>query len=180
MESGTPGRTTADGWMNRALNPAGPDTSPVRAIALGAQMPRTLRGERAAISVGDMQSFNTGGPDTSGILERMYAKSGDRRLENTGKDAFAAMKMIQSINQMPFNPGNGVQYFQGGELGRGLQQLSRLIKADVGVKAVFAEVAAGITTATSPISFRICCGNLRRRLNRSRRTWATGWKISFW
>jgi uncharacterized protein (DUF1501 family) len=50
------------------------------------------------------------------------------------------MKMIQSINQMPFNPGNGVQYFQGGELGRGLQQLSRLIKADVGVEAVFAEV----------------------------------------
>jgi len=140
MESGTPGKTSSDGWMNRSLDPAGPDTSALRAIALGPQMPRTLRGERAAISLSDVQSFQMGGNDTSSILERMYSKSGDRRLENTGKDAFAAMKMIQSINQMPFNPGTGVQYFQGGELGRGFQQLSRLIKADVGVEAVFAEV----------------------------------------
>jgi uncharacterized protein (DUF1501 family) len=140
MESGTPGRTTGDGWLNRALSPAGPDTSPLRAVALGPQMPRTLRGERAAISVSDVQSFNMGGNDSSSILERMYAKSGDRRLENTGKDAFAAMKTIQSINNMPFNPAPGVQYFQGGELGRGLQQLARLIKADVGVEAAFAEI----------------------------------------
>jgi uncharacterized protein (DUF1501 family) len=141
MESGTPGRSTADGWLNRALNAPTPETSPVRAVALGPQMPRTLRGERPAIAVSDMQSFNMGGTDTASILESMYKKAGDRRLENTGKDAFAAMKMIQSINQMPYNPSGGVQYFQGGELGRNLQQLARLIKADVGVEAAFAEVS---------------------------------------
>ena len=41
MESGTPGKTSSDGWLNRALSPAGPETSPVRAIAVGAQLPRT-------------------------------------------------------------------------------------------------------------------------------------------
>ena len=103
MESGTPGKTSSDGWLNRALSPAGPDTSPLRAIAMGAQLPRTLRGERAAIAVSnDAQLFQMGGPDTS-ILESMYATSADQRLERTGKDAFAAMKMIRSIAQQPYN-----------------------------------------------------------------------------
>ena len=35
MESGTPGKTSGDGWLNRALPPPGPETSPVRAVADG-------------------------------------------------------------------------------------------------------------------------------------------------
>ena len=139
MESGTPGKTMGDGWLNRALLPAGPQTSPVRAIAMGAQLPRTLRGERAAIAVNDVQSFQMGN-DTAGILESMYSATADAKLGSAGKDAFAAMKTIQTINRQPYNPAGGAQYGQGGELGRGLQQVARLIKADVGVEAAFAEV----------------------------------------
>jgi uncharacterized protein (DUF1501 family) len=141
MESGTPGRTMGDGWLNRALAPVGPETSPLRAIAMGAQLPRTLRGERAAIAVNNTQTFQVGNQDTASILEAMYATSPDARLERTGKDAFAAMKMIQSITQGPYNPAGGAQqYAQGGELGRSLQQVARLIKANVGVEAAFAEI----------------------------------------
>jgi len=140
MESGTPGKTSSDGWLNRALSPAGPDTSPVRAIAVGAQLPRTMRGARSAIAVNDPQQAQSSGPDTS-ILESMYAKSGDQPLARTGNDAFAALKIIRSIAQQPNTqlPG-GPQYGQGGELGRSLQQIARLIKADVGVEAAFAEI----------------------------------------
>src|SRR5215471_17803635 len=42
MESGTPGKPSSDGWLNRALPPAAPGVSPVRAIAVAAQLPRTL------------------------------------------------------------------------------------------------------------------------------------------
>ncbi|HEV3333622.1 MAG TPA: DUF1501 domain-containing protein [Bryobacteraceae bacterium] len=139
MESGTPGKTSGDGWLNRALPPAGPGASPLRAIAMGSQLPRTLRGDRAAIAVNDVQSFQMGN-DTASILENMYATTADARLESTGKDAFAAMKMIRSLNGLPFNNATAPQYAQGGELGRGLQQVARLIKADVGVEAAFAEV----------------------------------------
>lgn len=45
MESGTPGRLSEDGWLNRAL-PAAPAVSPLRAIAIGTQLPRTLHGSR--------------------------------------------------------------------------------------------------------------------------------------
>jgi uncharacterized protein (DUF1501 family) len=139
MESGTPGKTTGDGWLNRALSPAVPGTSPLRAVALGAGMPRTLRGDKSAVSVGDMQSFQMS-EDAAGVLESMYTSAADPRLGTTGKDAFAAMKMIQSITQQPFTNGpDAPQYFRGGELGRSLQQLARLIKADVGVEAAFAE-----------------------------------------
>src|SRR5580692_589615 len=140
MESGTSGKVTGDGWLNRALPPAGKDTSPLRAVAMGKQVSRTLRGDREAIAVGDPQQFNMGNQDAASILESMYATSADAQWGRTGKDAFEAMKLIQSINRSPNNPEGGAQYGQGGELGRSLQQLARLIKADAGVEAAFAEV----------------------------------------
>jgi uncharacterized protein (DUF1501 family) len=138
MESGTPGKTTEDGWLNRALAPATAATSAVRAIAVGAKMPRTLRGSRAAVAVSDLQQFQVRNQDAAGILERMYAATADAQLMAKGKETFEALKMIEAINRGPYTPAAGVQYL--GEFGRGLQQIARLIKADVGVEAAFADI----------------------------------------
>ena len=46
--------------------------------------------------------------------------------------------MIESINRNPYTPANGAQY--AGGFGNALQQVARLIKADVGVEAAFAEI----------------------------------------
>lgn len=140
MESGTPGKTMEDGWLNRALTPAGPETSPVRAVAAGAQLPRTLRGTRAAIAISDAQQYQMGNQDAATILENMYATTTDQRLRSTGTDAFAALKIIRNLNQQPFNQQLNMQYNQGGELGRGLMQIAKLIKSDVGVETAFAEM----------------------------------------
>ena len=140
MESGTSGKTMGDGWLNRALPPEGAEKSPLRAVAMGNQVARTLRGEHEAIAVGDSQQFNMGNQDAASILENMYATSADAQWGRTGKDAFEAMKLIQSVNRSPYNPQGGAQYGQGGDLGRSLQQLARLIKADAGVEAAFAEI----------------------------------------
>jgi uncharacterized protein (DUF1501 family) len=70
----------------------------------------------------------------------MYASSVDKRLAAAGKDAFSAMRLLESLNRTPYNPAGGAQYGQGGELGRSLQQIARLIKADAGVEAAFAEI----------------------------------------
>jgi uncharacterized protein (DUF1501 family) len=140
MESGTPGKATEDGWLNRALTPAGPKTSPVRAIAAGSQLPRTLRGSRAAIAINDQQQYQMGNQSNASILESMYASTKDQQVGRTGNDAFAALKIIRDIQNQPFNQTINQQYAQGGELGRGLQQIARLIKADVGVETAFAEV----------------------------------------
>lgn len=135
MESGTTSKTLSDGWLNRALAPE-PEASPLRAVAMSKQLPLTLRGERDAIAIGDAQQFNLGNQNATAILQSMYSSSADPRVGRTGKDAFEAMKMIASINQAPLGP----QGFQFGELGTGLQQLARLIKADAGVETAFAEI----------------------------------------
>jgi len=138
MESGTPGRSSSDGWLNRALPPAGTGVSPVRAIAVSAQLPRTLRGEQPAVALNNLEQFQVRDKDAAGILETMYASTSDASLMAAGKDAFDAVKMIQSLNRMPYTPEKGVQY--AGEFGRGLQQIAKLIKADAGVEAAFAEI----------------------------------------
>lgn len=140
MESGTPG-SKGDGWLNRALTPPDPTTSPLRAIAMGVQVPRTLCGARPAIAVNNIQQFNVSDPDSAGILENMYATSADAQVGQAGKDAFAAMKMIQSLNRDTYTPAAGVRYGLGGALGGSLQQIARLIKADAGVEAAFAEIS---------------------------------------
>ncbi len=157
MESGTASQTMGDGWLNRALTPAGEGSSALRAVALSNQVPRTLRGDREAIAVSNLQQFNMGNQEAASILQSMYAGSPDLQLGRAGKDAFDAMKLIRSIP--PYNPApvrnavGGVvggivgpgnppppQYGQGGDLGRNLQQLAGLIKADAGVEAAFAEI----------------------------------------
>jgi uncharacterized protein (DUF1501 family) len=143
MESGSPGKTTGNGWLNRAL-PMEDGGSPLRAVAMGSQVPRTLRGDREVIALGNAQQFNLGNDDAAAILQSMYSTTADVSLGRTGKDAFAAMKMIQSIYQPGLaegGVGNGPQQSnQGGQLGQSLQQLARLIKADAGVEAAFAEI----------------------------------------
>jgi len=140
MESGTTSKTMGDGWLNRALPPPGAETSPLRAVSMGTQVPRTLRGVRNAIAVGDSSQFNMGNQSAASILQSMYTTSADVQWGRTGKDAFEVMKLMQSINQGQNFPQNGAQYNQGAELGRSLQQLARLIKAEAGVEAAFAEI----------------------------------------
>src|SRR5215468_6942215 len=137
MESGTPGKTSEDGWLNRALAPE-PGVSPLRAVAIGAQLPRTLRGDRQAVAVNNLQQFETRNKEMAAILETMYASTPDPRLMASGKETFEAVKMIESINRNPYTPANGAQY-QGG-FGNSLQQIARLIKADAGVEAAFADI----------------------------------------
>jgi uncharacterized protein (DUF1501 family) len=137
MESGTPGRITEDGWLNRGL-PLESVVSPLRAIAIGPQLPRTLRGSQQAVAINNLQQFETKSKEVAGILEGMYAATTDPRLLASGKETFEAVKMIESINRVPYSPANGAQY-QGG-FGNALQQIARLIKADAGVEAAFADV----------------------------------------
>ena len=163
MESGTPGVKT-DGWLNRAIGPADSQSTPLRAIAAGAQLPRTLRGVHSAIAVNDVQQFRVGDPKTAGILESMYSDAADAKLRGAGQDAFAAMKMIQSLNRGAYTPANGAQYGAGGELGRSLQQIARLIKADGGVEAAFAEVGGWDHHGNEPPQLTNLLGQFGRAL----------------
>jgi uncharacterized protein (DUF1501 family) len=139
MESGTPGASSGDGWLNRALRPQELERSPLRAVSMGNQVARTLRGAHDAIAIGN-QTFNVQNAAVSSVFESMYGASSDPQWGRAGKEAFDAMKLIKSVNQGQPDAATTQLYAQGGELGRNLQQVARLIKADAGLEAAFAEI----------------------------------------
>jgi uncharacterized protein (DUF1501 family) len=140
MESGTPGwKATGDGWMNRALlKPVG-GASPLRAVSLGSGLSRTLRGPNDAIAVNNLNDFQVRDQKSAATFESMYDHSHDTVLHGTGKETFSAVKIMQSIQKQRYMPANGAKY-PGGKFGQSLQQIARLIKADVGVEVAFAEI----------------------------------------
>src|ERR1700740_3867350 len=59
MESGPPGvKSTDDGWLNRSVQGIQePDATPFRAVAMGPNLPLTLRGSAPAIALADVKQF---------------------------------------------------------------------------------------------------------------------------
>src|SRR5580700_5709329 len=140
MESGTPGlKATSDGWMNRALLKQIGPASPLRAVSLGSGLSRTLRGPNDAIAVNNVNDFQVRDQKTAATFESMYDHSHDTVLNGTGRETFSAVKIMQSIQKQKYTPANGAKY-PGGRFGQNLQQIARLIKADVGVEVAFAEI----------------------------------------
>ena len=136
MESGTAGKTTEDGWLNRALPRVTLNTSPLRGVAVGSTLPLALRGERSTVAVDDLAKFQIGS-GASSIVERLYARASDAQLKGQAGGMFDAVRRIESIRKQPYTPANGATYQ--GTFGTRLMQLARLIKSDVGVEVAFVD-----------------------------------------
>ncbi|WP_223638315.1 DUF1501 domain-containing protein [Corallococcus sp. EGB] len=155
LESGTPGRkSTADGWLNRALADA-KDDAPLRAVALQPTLPRALYGSAGAIAMGRLEDFRLRtGRQHGGARQgfsALYAGAVDQALKGAGADAFEAMSKLDGarLAKLPVSP--GVTY-PGTPLARRLQDIARLIKGDVGLEVAATEmggwdthVAQGVT-----------------------------------
>ena len=138
MESGTPGtKTTGDGWLNRAL--AGKSKSPVGAVGLGPEIPRALRGSNDAVTVDSIDNFKVRNPAGAVAFEKMYEGARDQVLNGTGREAFDAVKLLESVQKRSYAPANGARY-PDGKLGQELMQIARLIKADVGLEVAFTDL----------------------------------------
>ncbi|HET9783461.1 MAG TPA: DUF1501 domain-containing protein [Terriglobales bacterium] len=140
MESGTPGnKGTDDGWLNRALGraPRLTGASPLRAVAMDAQLPLTLQGPAPAVAIHDLQQFRLGGPEA--LFASLYDQSSDALLRPAGEDTFQALKLVRQLDPGRYQPAAGATY-PNHPLGKSLRQLAQLIKADVGVEVAFADV----------------------------------------
>src|SRR6266403_5368754 len=142
MESGTPGvKATDDGWLNRALH-ALPDSavSPFRAVAMGPNLPLTLRGPAPAIALADVKQFRvlSESKAVQGGFEALYAQTVDRVLRGTGTETFEAIDLLRKADPSRFQPENGAEYPKG-RVGQTLQQVSQLIKSDIGMEVSFVD-----------------------------------------
>ncbi len=146
MESGTPGmKSTEDGWLNRALETVPEENaSPFRAVAMGPNLPRMLRGSAAAIALPDVRQFKVMtqspgmGQVVEGGFEAMYAQTVDHALHGTGTETFEAIELLRKADPGKYTPENGAEYPKS-RLGQSLQQIGQLLKANVGVEVLFVD-----------------------------------------
>jgi uncharacterized protein (DUF1501 family) len=179
MESGTPGvKITQDGWLNRALQeePERGRSSAFRAVALGPDVPLTLRGQAPAVAMANVGDFSVAGrgPQASSIanaFEAMYNQSSDVVLHGTGQETFEAAKMLKSANPAQYRPAAGVAYPKT-PFGNSLRQVAQLMKANLGVEAAFSDIG-GWDTHQNQGGAK---GQLANRLTDFSETIAAFWK----
>lgn len=166
---------TADGWLNRHLATS-QGRGPIRAVSIGDNLPRILRGQAPAFAVRgitDLSLFpgkKEGEADTpaqqrmAAALERAYNACCDPRLAaaatgaarqlatetatNQGKarellgataaTTFEGIAELKAVVARPYKPAAN---YPKSELANRLQQVARLIKADIGLEV--AEVDHG-------------------------------------
>jgi uncharacterized protein (DUF1501 family) len=158
MESGTPGlKSTSDGWLNRALPPQS-ESSAVRAVSLGPELPRSLRGANQALSITNLNDFQVRATRAANTFESMYGTSADQILNGTGRETFDAIRLMQSIQKTPYMPSNGARY-PNGALGQRLLQVARIIKAGVGLEVAFTDVG-GWDTHVNEVGAKASVGQL--------------------
>jgi len=145
-ESGTPGiKATEDGWLDRAISTVPEENaSPFRAVAMGPNLPRMLRGSTGAIALPDLRQFKVQPQSAAmanvaeGGFEAMYAQTVDHALHGTGAETFEAIDMLKKIDMAKFPPENGADYPKS-PLGQKLQQIAIMLKANIGVEVLFVD-----------------------------------------
>lgn len=154
MESATPGvKATRDGWLNRYLQNQPLDAaSPFRAVAMTAQVPRSLMGRAPSVAMTNMADFSVQAgvytQSVQGGFEGLYQQQVNKQdsLSDTGKETFEAVNFLKKSNPAQYRPENGAVY-PNSALGRSLFQIAQLIKANVGLEIAFAETGGWDTHA---------------------------------
>jgi uncharacterized protein (DUF1501 family) len=161
------GRTLADGSAHAADHAVGQITvggqAALRGIALGAELPLSLRGSHPALAIADLQKFGVAnGRDAAleSTFQRLYDTGTRDAVEGAADDAFEAMKILKSANPLQYAPAAGVRY-PASEFGRSLRQIAQLIKSGVGVEVAFADLGGWDTHQAQGGSE----GQLARRLD---------------
>ncbi len=165
LDAGTPGvKSTPDGWQNRLLQARPePAASAFRAVALQPNLPRSLAGRAAALSMGAVSDFGVragrSGEALAACFSRDYAAAADGGLRTTGREAFDALRVLQEANPGRFTEEHGAAY-PSAPIGQRLKQIAQLIKADIGLEIAATDCTgwdthAGQGSSTGPLAARL-------------------------
>lgn len=131
----------SDGWLGRYLaQSASADDRTFRAVAISGAVPNVLAGANDPLAVDDLASFGLGTlggtayPDTLSVL---YAA--DRPYAPVAQAALVALEELAAADPSQFAPENGAAY-PSDDLGGKLLQAAQLIKAEIGVEVICADV----------------------------------------
>lgn len=139
MELGTPGvKSTPDGWLNRLLRENRSDEHQFQAVALTQRLPRILAGSAPALTMTSVEEFRLRDSLLAPTLQKLYANVKNPLLRQGGDNLFEAMRILRNVEStLPPAPSEG---YPNGRFGASLKQISRLIKADIGLEIAFTEI----------------------------------------
>lgn len=135
LESGTPGRRAPDGWLNRA---GAGLSGAFSMVAIQNGMPSSMAGDGQALAFPSLKDFKVGGGAAT-TFEALYAQAVDDALRTSGREAFESLSTAQRDGLASRTPENGAVYPRG-VLGRRLQDIARLVHADVGLSLAATEL----------------------------------------
>jgi uncharacterized protein (DUF1501 family) len=86
------------------------------------------------------------GMDARRTFEALYRSGGRDVIHGTGRETFAAVRMLKAADPQRFEPAHGARYPRT-EFGEKLRQVAQLIKADVGLEVAFVDIEGWDTHA---------------------------------
>jgi uncharacterized protein (DUF1501 family) len=101
---------------------------------------RSLQGKAPALALNRLGRFDIRGAGASVArsFEAEYSEAADAVLNDAGRDAFEAIRMLKAADRKRYAPSNGADYPRS-PFGTALAQVAQLVKADVGLEVAFAE-----------------------------------------
>lgn len=146
MEVGKPDDLTVNtGWLGRHLASTPPmkTGAPLRGVALNYGLDRGLAGGPNTLPIPDPSRFDLAGNSKTATVRRQalaagYSKSVDP-LKTAAANTQKTIDLLQAINFTGYTPSNGAVYPNDG-LGHQLRATAALIKAQLGVEAVYVDV----------------------------------------
>ena len=158
MDSATPGdKNTRDGWLDRLARQI-PGEPLMQLVALSSRTPRSVLGSHPELVTQSLDTFalRAGSGSTAwegeaeGLLREVHAGA-EGPAYHSGRDVFDAITTIRSTPAFAASPANGAVYPEG-TAGSGLQQAAQLIRAGLGTRCIYVNVAGGFDTHANQLA----------------------------
>jgi uncharacterized protein (DUF1501 family) len=131
------------GWLGRYLQARGSAQSALAAVAIGTTRPESLRGAPGGAVIQTVRDFGfEADPNIIKRLEQLYAKEVGP-LGEAGRSTLEAVRTLRDMRTDQSAPEHGARY-PDTTFGRGMREIARLIKADLGMVATTINMEGGL------------------------------------
>lgn len=131
-------KTSAGGWLARYLRARfGNNLTPLSAVSIGPMLPESLRGAPGASAISTIDDIRIKAPceNPAVVAETLTALYGSEigLLSAPGRDTIKLLRRVETLRAAQYKPAEGANYPDSG-FARGLREVARLIKSDVGLE----------------------------------------------
>ena len=125
------------GWLGRHLSTRGARFTPLSAVAIGAVTPESLRGAPVASALQSLDEIQikTASGNPLAVTQTLSAMYGAEVgiISESGQETLDLLKRVEALHAQEYKAGGGAVY-PDNDFGKGLREIARLVKADVGLE----------------------------------------------